>query len=127
MKKTLAVVFAVALALSACASVKVDPAAPPPTAEQMAAAKKAALQANFNAACKYGGGVWSVAKPVLSSPTVSAKIGSDLRLAFKALDVFVTTTCTGTLDVSNADAIIQRGYDIGGQVVALVLSAQSAP
>ena len=46
-------------------------------------------------------------------------------LAVKALDVFVTVTCSGDLDINDADAIIQRGYDIGGKVIALILEQKT--
>lgn len=112
--------------LSACTSVKIDPTVPPPSAEQLQAAKNAAKQANFDAACKYGGGVWAIAKPFALS-AAKAKLGVDGVLAVNSLDVFVTTTCKTPLDISKADEITQRLYDIGGQVAALVIAAQSSP
>lgn len=119
-------VLAVAVALAGCVKVApVDPTAPPPTAAQIAAAKAAVAQANFKQVCKYAGGAWQLAKPIAAVPAVAAKIGPDGALAVKALDIFVTSTCADNLDINDADAIIQKGYDIGGQVIAMIIAAQS--
>jgi hypothetical protein len=107
-------------ALGACAP---TPALPPDaTPAQAAAARAAANQARFDAACKYGGGIWSIAKPYAAA-AAAAKLGDDGKLAVAALDAFVGGTCEKPLDIANADAIIQRGYDVAGEVVALVLPA----
>ena len=111
--------------LSACAHAPVDPNAPPLTPAQAAAAKAAQKQADFKQVCKYAGGAWQLAKPVAELPGVKAKIGESGVLAVKALDVFVTVTCSGDLDINDADAIIQRGYDIGGKVIALILEQKT--
>lgn len=116
----------IAALLAGCAHLApIDPTAPPPTTAELAAAQAAVKQANFDMVCKYAGGAWAIAKPVAQVPAVKAKLGVDGALAVQALNTFVTTTCGTPLDINNADAIIQRGYDIGGQVVALVISAQS--
>jgi hypothetical protein len=104
-----------ALALTACATT-VGPGTTP-------AQKK---QAQFEMACKYAGGVWQIAKPLASVPAISAKLGDSGQLAVKSLDIAITTTCTQPLDVNNQDALIQRVYDLGGQVMALVIQAQTS-
>lgn len=101
----------VALALAACAHA-------PITAD-----KAAQRQADFTAVCKYAAGAWQIAKPIAATPVLAAKLGDSGVLAVKAVDAFVTTTCSTPLDINNADAIIQRGYDIAGQVIALVIQA----
>lgn len=102
--------------ISACTTLPVDPALTP------AQAKASQKQADFKSVCKYTGGAWAIAKPFAAAQ--ATKLGNDGILAVKALDVFVTSTCAGDLDINNADAIIQKGYDIGGQVVALIIAAQ---
>lgn len=120
---TLAGVLLASCALVSCAAAPVtaDPTASPPAAEQIVAAKKAQAQARFEAACKYGGGVWQVAKPIAVAKAVT--LGDEATLAVKALDIFVTTTCNGTIDVNKADTIIQNGYDTAGKVAVLVIAA----
>jgi hypothetical protein len=117
---TLGAVLLASAALTACAV----PAALPPNATpaQAAAARASANQARFDAACKYGGGIWSIAKPYAAT-VAAAKLGDSGKLAVGALDAFVSGTCKAPLDIANADAIIQRGYDVAGEVVALVLPA----
>lgn len=122
MKYLLLTALPAALILSACTTVPVDPNATP---AQVAAAEAAQKQADFNAVCKYGTGAWQLAKPVVSTPVVAAKIGDSGQLVLKALDAFVTTTCASPLDITNADALIQRGYDIAGQVIAMVIQAEA--
>ncbi len=119
-------ILVASLSLGACASVKIDPTAPPPTAAQTAAAKAQAKQVNFDLACKYGGGVWQTAKPILATPNIAAKIaalGPWAPPAVKALDAFVNSACGAPLDINNADAVIQRGYDAAGQVAVIVAQA----
>ena len=126
MKRTL--LLSAAMLLSGCAHIApIDPTAPPPTAAQMAAAKVAVAQANFNMACKYAGGAWQLAKPIASIPAIAVKLGPNGALAVKALDTAITTTCAANIDVSNADAIVQNIYDVGGKVIALVIAAQTSP
>lgn len=84
-------------------------------------------QADFTAACKYANGAWQVAQPILATPLVQAKLGATGVLAAKSFGVALTTTCGTPLDITNASAVIQNVYDIAGQVVALVITAQSAP
>lgn len=120
---TLGGILLAAVALSACAPTPLPPDATP---AQAAAARAASNQARFDAACKYGGGIWSIAKPYASA-AAAAKLGDSGKLAVGALDAFVTGTCKAPLDIANADAVIQRGYDVAGEVVALVLPAIVGP
>ncbi len=109
MKRAYLIIAAVALA--SCAST-------PSTAT-----KDQQAQASFDQACKYGTGVVAVAKPLL--PVIDGKIGRDARLGIRALFSAIDTTCSTPLDINNASAVTQRMYDAAGQVVALVIQAQS--
>lgn len=107
------------LSLSACATVPVDPNATP---DQVAAAKKAQAQANFDTACKWADGAVSTAQPLV--PLLATKLGDDGTLAVDSLFTTIKTVCSTPLDITNADAITQRVYDSAGQVIALVVKAQ---
>lgn len=117
MKRVL--ILLICLSLGSCAHVVVPPNATP---ADIAAASAVEKQANFNAVCKYGSGIWQIAKPFAVAK--AAQLGSDGTLAVAALDAFVTGTCNTSLNINDADAVIQRGYDVAGKVVALVLAAQ---
>lgn len=119
MKHLIVAAVAAAIALAACAHVDVPTNATP---EQVAAAKTAELQANFDQACKYGGGVWQIAKPLAAVPAIAAKIGDKGKLAIAALDSAIRVTCAQPLDLRSASAVTQRIYDAGGAVMALVIS-----
>lgn len=115
--KKLIIVTAIAVAIAG-AGLLVGCGTAPPNATP--AEKK---QAAFDAACKYGGGVWQLAKPLAAVPSIDAKLGDSGRLAVKSLDTAINVTCHSPLDVNDQDAVIQRIYDLGGQVMALVLAA----
>ncbi len=80
-------------------------------------------QERFDQACKYATGVVAAAKPLL--PVIDPKIGRDARLGIRALFSSIESACSVPLDVSNASAVTQRIYDTGGQIVGLVIQAQS--
>ncbi len=101
----------ICIALSACATV--------PTG----ATKDQVAQARFDQACKYATGVVAVAKPLL--PVIDPKIGRDARLGIRALFASIDSACSVPIDVNNASDVTQRIYDTGGQIVALVIQAQS--
>jgi hypothetical protein len=112
------------LTLLACTT----PAPLPSTATpaEISAAKTAAVQADFDKACKYGGGVWQIVKPLASVPSIAVKIGVDGQLAVKALDTAVNVTCNTPLNITDGSAVTQRIYDAGGAVFALVIPVLSS-
>jgi hypothetical protein len=77
----------------------------------------------FDAACHWA----NVAMPTVEKlePAVTVKLGADGQLAVQAGIAFVKSTCAAPLDLSNAAAITQRVYDTAGQIIALVIKAQS--
>jgi hypothetical protein len=121
---TLGAILFASLALSACVTPQIPANA---TAEQVKAAKDAALQADFDNMCRYGKPTWAVAKPFASVPALKAKIGAVGQLAVTSLDTLVNVTCNQPLDITKANDVINRGYDVAGQVAALVLQYLTTP
>lgn len=110
-----------ALTVSACTTPQVASNATP---ADKSAAKAAAIQADFDRACTYANGAIGVAGPLV--PVIAPKLGESGTLAVQSLIAAVKTTCGKPLDVNNADAIVQNVYDIGGQVIAIVLKSQQS-
>lgn len=119
LKNRMVLASLVGLALSACATVTVDGNATP------AQIKAAKLQANFDQACVYLKGASATATPLI--PLIEQKIGKNGMLAVQAAQVAIKQTCGKPLDLSKADEITQRMFDIGGELIAIVVKAQSAP
>ncbi len=85
-------------------------------------------QANFDLACKYANGTLDAARPALPliEGLILAKLGQDPSTAFAAAIQLITTTCSAPLNIADSAAVIQRVYDAGGQIVALVVKSQQA-
>lgn len=111
--KRQALIFS-ALTLASCAS---NIAASTPNA-----------QAKFDRACGYANGVLSASAPMLpiAKGLILANWGTDSALAFDSAISVVKTTCGKPLDLTNSAELIQRVYDAGGQIVALIVKSQGA-
>lgn len=112
MKRTVATVAA-GLWLSSCAGTQLT--------------GPAAKQAEFDQACKYASGALAAAKPAipLVQGLLLARFGQDASTAFQVAIQVIQTGCGQPLDVTSPDAVIQRIYDAGGQIVALVVKSQA--
>ncbi len=83
-------------------------------------------QADWDKACKYSTGVLAAAGPFI--PTIKglllARFGQDGSLVLDAAVVAINSACQAPLDVNSNPQIIQRVWDAGGEIVALVVKAQ---
>ena len=115
-----------ALTLAACAGKTEAPLPGQPPAVQPTAAEQAAKrQAQFDGGCRFASGVWFVVKPMTKNPVIMGKLGSSARLAVTSLGTAVEVTCTKPLDLTSTEDIVQRLYDLAGQVMAEVIAAQN--
>lgn len=84
-------------------------------------------QAKFDRACGYANGVLSAGEPVIpiAEALLRARFGAEAGLAFTSFVETIRATCGAPLDISNAGAVIQRVYDAGGNIAALIVKAQA--
>lgn len=85
--------------------------------------KTATPQERFDAACSFLRGASATAQPFM--PIIATKIGTDGVKAIDGARAAIATTCGAPLDVTKADAIIQRVWDTAGEVLAAVAKAQA--
>lgn len=107
-----AFILVLALALGGC----VSKGTPPLTAQQ-----------KFDLACRYADSPALEPAIPLIQGLLLAKFGQEASLAFQGFVQTVKTTCGQPLDLSDSVAVIQRIYDAGGNIVALVAKSQGKP
>lgn len=82
-------------------------------------------QERFDLACHYADNPALEPLIPLVQGLLLAKFGEEASLAFQGFVSTVKTTCGQPLDLANAGAVIQRVYDAGGNIVALVAKSQA--
>lgn len=78
----------------------------------------------FDSACAFANKAIPLAEPLV--PVITAKLGDDGKLAVQSGLTFIKSACSKPLDITNAAAVTQRLYDVGGQILEIVLKAQQA-
>lgn len=79
----------------------------------------------FDNACKFAMPVVETAWPL--APTYTKRLTTDQQLAVNSGLSAIAAICGTPLDLKNAAQITQRVYDIAGQIIEMVIKAQSLP